>query len=638
MIAIRSGAPPSGLEVAAVPLDPTDIFVHPTYQGGSGSSSTCLLRRLVGSGALLLVLSALAYASPLQKGQEIERQLQIAQEAQKNNDLDRSAQAYQQILRVRPDWALIHQSLGVIYHLQSKYFEAIASFDQALKLDPKLWGSHLFLGMDLYRTNQFIKAIPALEQAIQINPEASEGEARFWLGSSFLALERYREAVVQFRRLVELKPRDLETLFNLAQTYSRFSSTLFKQIGKINQESAEAHRLQGEWFESQNKLERAIGEYLQVVALRPNWEGVHQEISRLYLREGQTVKAISELEQELQLAPGNEPVRRELQALQDRLAQSVKTSPADANLKNSLAAGLTATEPRNPTTLGIQKFRDRDLPSAKELLRQALSENGSNAEALIYLVRTLYALGEFEESIRLLQDKESSSSPDLENLYWLGKSYQELAALTLQKMIDIDPASYRVNQMSGELLEEKTQYADALIAYQKALKQSPDLAGIRYAIGNVYWKMQDLDEAVNWLGEELKRNPYHALANYKMGNTYVLKGSPDMAVPYLEQAIQANPGMLVAQQELAKIYMGQGHFEEAVARLKIAAAADPEDETPHYLLSTAYKKLGKIEEANTELKLFAQLSQKKAEGDRRYLEKRLVGNGEIPLSQPDSRK
>jgi tetratricopeptide (TPR) repeat protein len=579
------------------------------------------------------------YASVPQREQEIERQLQIAQESQKNKDYNRSALAYQEILRLRPDWALIHQSLGVVYHLQSKYKEAIASFNNALRLDPKLWGSYLFLGMDLYRTNQFSKAVPALEQAIQINPEMSESEARFWLGSSFLALEQYREAILQFQRLVALKPRDLESLFSLAQAYSRFSSALFKEIGKINQESAEAHRLQGEWFESQNKLDRAIGEYLQVTALRPDWEGVHQDISRLYVSQGQLNKAVRELEQELRLTPGNDAVRRELEALKDRSRQSSAGLAEGLDSGHSLEARDSSTassivkQPEGSASLGIEKFRDQDFKSAKALLSQAIRENSDSPTALIYLARSHYALGEVEQAIQLLENQSQSSGRSLETLYWLGKSYQELAASALQKMVDIDPASYRVNQMSGELLEEKTKYAEALKAYQTALKQSPDLAGIRYAIGNVYWKMQELDEALTWLKQELERNPYHALANYKIGNIYVLKGSSDSAIPYFEQAIEANPGMLVAQQELAKVFISQGRFEDAIARLKIVVAATPEDESPHYLLSTAYKKLGKNEEANAELKLFGQLMKKKADGDKRYLEKRILVDGETSQNQ-----
>jgi protein O-GlcNAc transferase len=274
-----------------------------------------LMDHLVKAAVVLATYCACAtavFASPDQgSDRQIEQQLQLAQEAQKNKDYERSVAAYQKILTLRPDWALIHQSLGVVYHLQSRYPEAISSFQHALELDPKLWGSDLFLGMDLYRTNQFSKAIPALEEAMRINPELSESETRFWLGSSFLALDQFTDAIRQFRQLVELKPKDLEALFNLAQTYSRFSSALFTEIGKVNPESAEAHRLQGEWFEWRAKLDRAVGEYMEVAALRPDWEGVHQSIGRILAKQGQTGKAVAELEKELEIMPHNVDVLNE---------------------------------------------------------------------------------------------------------------------------------------------------------------------------------------------------------------------------------------------------------------------------------------------------------------------------------------
>ena len=77
----------------------------------------------------------------------IEQHLQEAQAAEKAKDYNRAAAAYQAILKIRPQWALIHQSLGVVYHLHSRFPEAIASLEKALKLDPSLWGSQLFLGM-----------------------------------------------------------------------------------------------------------------------------------------------------------------------------------------------------------------------------------------------------------------------------------------------------------------------------------------------------------------------------------------------------------------------------------------------------------------------------------------------------------
>jgi tetratricopeptide (TPR) repeat protein len=583
---------------------------------------------------LLLVqffLPANLCSAQTQVGRQVEQYLRDAQEAERSKDYERSAQAYLKILQIRPEWALIHQSLGVVYHLQSRYPEAIATFERALALDPKLWGSRLFLGMDYYRTNQFSKAIPELQEAIKLNPQLAEAEARFWLGSSHLALEQFQEAIEQFRRLVELKPGDLEALYNLAQTYSRFSSSLFKSIGEIDPESAEAHRLQAEWFESQDKLDNATEEYARVGALRPDSEGIHLAIGNIYLRQNKAEKAAEEFENELRIVPNDSTLREHLDTARQKLFQLTEPQSEQGSrglsVKDpSVISASTTVRPdtsASPRSLGIEKFRSRQFGEATEFLEKALVSNPQDQQARLYLARCFLATENFHRSIETLQTAPKALGQDLESLYWLGKTYHELAALTLQKMIDINPSSYRVHQMSGELAEEKMEYSRALDSYQRTLKLSPDLAGIRFAIGNVYWKMQQLDEALVWLNEELARNPYHALANYKVGNIYMTKANPDAAIPYLEKAIQANPGMLVAQQDLGKAYMSKEQYQEAIARFNTVAARDPEDEGIHYLLSGAYKKSGRLQEASAELKKFSELRQRKVDRDRKYLDRKI---------------
>ncbi len=560
---------------------------------------------------------------------EVEEQLRIAQEAEKSKDYERSAGAYKKILKVQPKWALIHQSLGVVNHLQNRYPEAISSFEIALKLDPTLWGSYLFLGMDYYRINQFSRAIPALQKALQLNAEMAEMEAHFWLGSCFLALEQFDKAIEQFQRLVELKPRDLEALYYLSQTYSRYSSALFKKIGDINKESPEAHRLQGEWYVSQGKLDQAIDQYQQVAGLRPQWEGVHLELSNLFLKQENLTKASQELENELKISPNDKTVQLQLSAIRAKLPKNPNQSSepklhSDESSVDPLLSGpSTPSGPINSSSEGLLKFREKNFPEAKELFLRDLRQSPGDPIAQLYLGRTFFGLGDYQEAIETLQKLRTASREDLETLYWLGKAYQETAAATLQRMIDINSGSYRVYQMSGELLEEKMRYAEALKAYQSALKLSPDLAGIRFAIGNVYWKMQQLDEALTWLKEELARNPFHSMANFKVGSIYQSKASPDLAIPFLESAIQANPGLMVAQQELGKAYLSQGRNQEAIERFKVVRDADPQDDSIHYILAGAYKKAGQTAEANAELKIFGQLRQKKAESDRLYLEKKL---------------
>lgn len=587
----------------------------------------------------LLLLCAIASFSRLSYAQtspekQIEQYLLEAQKAEKDRDYQRSVEAYRKILKIRPRWALIHQSLGVVYHLQSRYPEAISAFEQALKLDPGLWGAHLFLGMDYYRTNQFQKAIPALEKSMKLNPALAEPEARLWLGSSFLALERFNDALGQFRRLAEIKPRDLEALYNLAQAHNRFSSALFQRITEADPESAEAHRLQGEWFEWQDNPGEAIGEYLQVVKLRPEWEGMRLAIGKLYLKKGDWEKAAREFEEELRLAPQD----REALELLTRVREKLKSSESGsrtASLTQPQGAGSVGASP-DLFSQGVQKFRARDFAGAKEFFSKVLQRDPKASTARLYLARCQFALGNYHEAAELLSDPDQFGGDALEALFWAGKSHQEMAALTLQKMIDLDPRYYRVHQMSGELLEDKRKYAEAVQAYQKALNQSSDLMGIRYAIGNAYWKMQNLDEALVWLKDELVRNPYHALANYRAGSIYLAKGNTDLAVSFLEKAAQANPGLLAAQQDLAKAYASQGRHQEAIERLKIVAKADPEDESVRYLLSGAYKKVGNLAAAEVELRVFTELKQKKSQQRRQDLRKRISITGG-PSPEPKER-
>jgi superkiller protein 3 len=589
---------------------------------------------------VLLFLDPLLHPSLAQNPPEkqIEQYLQEAQAAEKAKDYDRAAAAYQAILKIRPEWALIHQSLGVVYHLQSRFPEAIASLERALKLDASLWGSQLFLGMGYYRTNQFLKAIPALEQSVKLNSKLAESEARLWLGSSFLALSRFEEALTQFRRLSELKPRDLEALYNLAEVCNRYSSAFFEKITVSNSESAEAHRLQAEWLEWQEKTDEGIAEYLEAAKARSDWEGIHLSVGNLYLRKGDMAKAAHAFEEELRLTPNDPTAIQLLQAVRAKLgsteaAVEVPSRESPESKRFTYAAGENTGSvgvQKSSLKEGVRQFRARDFAGAEALLKRALQENPKDTLATLYSARCNFAMGNYERAADLLKDPGQFGNHRLEALYWAGKSYQELAAQTLERMIGIDPNYYRVHQMTGALLEDKRKYAEAIDAYKKALKPSPDLMGIRFAIGNTYWKMQNLDEALVWLRDELARNPYHALANYRVGSIHLSKGSADQAVPFLEKAVQANPTILGAQQDLAKAYTILGRHEEAIAKLKLVAQADPEDASIRYLLSGAYKKVGKLEAAEAELKAFTRLRDKQDRVRRENLQKR------ISLDQPSA--
>src|SRR5579863_5328501 len=204
---------------------------------------------------------------------QISERIEAAQRAERAQDYASASHEYQEILKLQPNLALIRQSLAITYHLQNRYPEAISEFQRALRLDSTLWGAWLFLGMDYYKSNQFDLAIQPLEKCISLNAQMAEPEARFWLGATYSALNRPEDAVRELRRDLELRPKDVDMLYNLTKAYDQSAASVFERLGQIEPRSAAVWLLQAERFTEENRADLARLEYRNAVRLRPDFTG-----------------------------------------------------------------------------------------------------------------------------------------------------------------------------------------------------------------------------------------------------------------------------------------------------------------------------------------------------------------------------
>lgn len=437
--------------------------------------------------------------------------LEAAKRAESRQDHLAAADEYKAILALRPDWALIHQSLGVTYHLAKRFPLSIEHLLEAVRLDERLWGAFLFLGMDYYQLHRFGDAIEALDKSLALNPGLPE--TRRWLGLSHRALGRYEEAIHHLRKSTGENNADEEALFHLGRAYDRRAAQLFESIGRSEPESAFVYLLQAERFLAEGDLERARADYLRATALRPDLAG--------------TLDA---------LAPA-EPV----------------PDPADpefAQIRAAFAAG---------------RYGD------------------TAAEAKRILV---------------------TRPEDLEARYWLGRAYKSLAAETVDRLSAVAPDSYRVDQLAAEFHRGRTEYGKALEAYRRALGKRPELPGLRYAIGSVYWDMRRLEEAEMWLRQELERNPHHALAGRRLGGLLLERGEAREAIPLLLQAVQTMPDSADVRFDLGRAYLADSHYEAAARQLEAYARLESGNDRAHYLLASAYRALGRLDDAQRELKRY----------------------------------
>ena len=134
-----------------------------------------------------------------------------------------------------------------------------------------------------------------------------------------------------------------------------------------------------------------------------------------------------------------------------------------------------------------------------------------------------------------LRKKQASSA---ERLYLLAEGYQVLSYLSSLWVVQTDPDSYRADQLKGEYSESINQDSEAIEAYRRALKLKPDLQNVHFAIGNLYWKRSNLDEALPELKKELELQPAHPQALYEIGDTLIAQFKEDEAEKYLAPLLE----------------------------------------------------------------------------------------------------
>jgi tetratricopeptide (TPR) repeat protein len=551
----------------------------------------------------------------------IAQALAAAQQAERIQNYAEASRSYEEILKLEPNSALIHQSLAVTYHLQNRYRDAILEFQRAIQLDSSLWGSHLFLGMDLYKSNQFVQAIEPLKKSTSINPQMAEPEARFWLGVTYLALNSQEDAVRELRRDMELRPRDIDVLYWLTKAYEATAAAAFERLGRIAPGAAAVSLLQAERFTDENRADLAEVEYRNALWRRPDFAGWIPTLAQSkssQKRPPELMICSSDARANLELASlfsnsGDiKRARSVLEQLAEQKGADTKASEFIDVAKKKLGSGLDsqarpAHASPSETVKGIELLMQGRPHEAASQLAQVTDKDPS-LYLRSYLARAYLESEEYAHAEPILLQLLSADPENVDALHMLGRNYKGQATQLLQQMIELDPDSYGVHELRGQRYDERTEYDAAIKEYQAALAKRPSVAGVRYAIGNVYRKMHNYEQAEHWLSEELKNNPYHGLAHYRLGSICLEENKPAEAISQLEQALQSHPELVDARVDLGRAYMAMGRLSDASGELKKVAAADPDNDRVHYLLSNVYAKQGNKTEADIELATYQRLT------------------------------
>ncbi len=231
----------------------------------------------------------------------LEAKIDAAVHELQSGDLDSAKNAFSALLRQGIKHPLIYHNLGVIAMLRGNHAEAVKQFREALVLQPENGSSRLLLGMSLLALKKNAEAVHELKRAATLLPE--QPQAHLQLARAYEATENWIAAVQEFQKLVQLAPQEPEYSYQLWRAWTKLSDWSYRQIIRLNPNSARVQQALGLEFAAQEKYDQALEAYQQAARADPKMPEIHLAMALIYLQMKKFDQALSEIGLEMELAP-----------------------------------------------------------------------------------------------------------------------------------------------------------------------------------------------------------------------------------------------------------------------------------------------------------------------------------------------
>lgn len=442
-------------------------------------------------------------------------------------------------------------------------------------------------------------------------------EILFHLGTLRMRQQDWPNAIVYLERCRTLRPRNVDTLFYLAQ----------------------AQYFNGELGLAQRTI-------LSAERLAPNDGEVLQKLGE-YLCEGDECgRGLDYLLRARRLDPTLENLDFDLGMAYHKLTKIQEAQPL-----------LESVFRKDPTNLVAARFLGEiaayqgDWDKARSLYEYVLSREPRNAPALVGLGTCLVALGKDEEALSPLRES-LEIDPGMTDAYFqlgkalrkLGRSEEALHEMELfQSIRDRDhvlPTFVSANQaLQGEywktcekLLKENKE--SEAIDYMSSVAAGAHVqVNVLYLVGTLYHVLQRNEDAIRLLNKAAQISPNDADIAAFLGRVYLSEGNYEQSEAALKRALEIRPQDQLALVSMGELQFAKGQWAEAARYFDESRARDL---STLLLMCDAYMRAGNREKAHQA----AELVRAFAHGDAKAIEEvnSLMGNSDavepLPPASP----
>ena len=145
----------------------------------------------------------------------------------------------------------------------------------------------------------------------------------------------------------------------------------------------------------------------------------------------------------------------------------------------------------------------------------------------------------------------------------------ELQPVKRPEILENEKKARRYMKMGNRLLE-KGMARSAMLQYEKAVREKPDLFEAHLHLGDIYLNQEKLEEADAAFKQAIGLKPRSGEAHAGLGDVLFFQGQLEKSVEMIQVALKLNPKLARAHYRLGRVYEERKQIEDALKEYRIA--------------------------------------------------------------------
>jgi tetratricopeptide (TPR) repeat protein len=563
---------------------------------------------------LAIVLSILLLVPPvLSRADEHSELVEQGRSLLDRGETDRARDSLARALEIDSGDATVHYLLGLTWLRDDRMSPAIEALEQAIRLDPAHLDARLQLGAvfeSLDRTDEaiaqyqaaFDRALPATSQH-----EVAARRLRYAVATRHAKRGEVEIALGMFEELARDYPDNVLIVYsaavaNLLTNRLPAARAAFEHVIMLDPAYVNAYLNLATIDENEGRLQDAIGNLRQVIALDPEGPAAERAEVRLLIIEGHLLnqqgnraEANAAFERALELEPQNRVALNALAANHQRsgdsereravLAEVTAYYPEDDRARMRLAelhilSGnfALAWEELNAVVAHGPEGRFHDQ-AQRILERMRMTEEGRRIERERLIARVV----ELQDGLRADPD-DAAAWKELGLLYFRQNAYQD-AVTAFENVLRIDPGDRQARDGLAMLYDHLGRFADSVHEYARLVSVETDeqivtrlVRLLRLANAKELYTRGRHGLAASELNAILDDDPDNQIAHFYLGLIYAEEEDLPKAVDAYREVVRIVPSHVGARMNLAFSYERLNREEDAIDEYRKLLESNPPPE------------------------------------------------------------